>query len=400
MLDPLHARAAVRVKSLRILMVTARFLPETGGIETHVYQVATRLALEGHDVTVLTTDRTATSRSITDLNGMKVVRVPAWPRRRDYYLAPGIYAEVSKGDWDFVHVQGCHTFVPVLAMAAAIRAGKRFVVSFHSGGHSSWLRNTIRRAQWTLLGPLFRRADHLIGVSRFEARSFSRNLHVSPKRFSVVFNGAEMPKVETLAGAKDNVIVSVARLEKYKGHHRIIAAMPALLERDPTLRLRIVGEGPYRQELVALARRLNVADRVEIAGVPPARRQELANILGKAALVVLLSEYEAHPIAVMEALACGAKVLVTNTGGLADLVEDGLAAGVDMDAGDDVVADHVWAEIQSNREVKAVHLPSWETCVDSLESIYLSVMEGRSVDETLSSPETPRRLVSSAEVGS
>ena len=400
-MNPANVQGASKFAPLRILMVTARFLPETGGIETHVYQVATRLAALGHDVTVLTTDRSASERSVEMLKDVRVIRTPAWPRKRDYYFAPGVNSEVRNGDWDVVHIQGCHTLVPVLAMAAAISGGKKFIVTFHSGGHSSAWRNRIRRAQWALLSPLFRRASHLVGVSRFEASSFSRSMSIAPQRFSVVYNGAEMPKVARPTGERRKLIASVGRLEKYKGHHRIIRAMPNLLRRDPDLFLRIVGQGPYKQELQALVERLGLSHHVEIAGVPPGERQEMADILSKSALVVLLSEYEAHPIAVMEALACGAKVLVTNISGLRDLVEDGLATAVESDASDAVVADAVWNELQNDSDGRAVQLPTWETCVESLESIYLSVVKGQGEAEGVPAKSGAREdIVSTAQVGS
>src|SRR5262249_45777190 len=54
------ARALRSPPPLRLLMVTPRYLPETGGAEIHVHEVATRLADAGVDVTVLTTDRHGT----------------------------------------------------------------------------------------------------------------------------------------------------------------------------------------------------------------------------------------------------------------------------------------------------------------------------------------------------
>ena len=57
------------------------------------------------------------------LENITVLRVPAWPRARDYYLAPGIAAVVGQRHrWDLVHCQGIHTPVPILAMLAARRA--------------------------------------------------------------------------------------------------------------------------------------------------------------------------------------------------------------------------------------------------------------------------------------
>ena len=80
-------------------MVCPRFLPETGGTETHVYEVSRRLAaLGGFDITVLTTDRSRQLPRQEVIEGIAVLRVPAWPRGRDYYLAPGIAAVIKSAD--------------------------------------------------------------------------------------------------------------------------------------------------------------------------------------------------------------------------------------------------------------------------------------------------------------
>src|SRR5207302_5777956 len=121
---------------------------------------------------------------------MRVLRVKAWPERRDYYFAPGIYSTLTNGAWDIVHIQGYHTFVAPLALIAAIRRGSPFVLTFHSGGHSSRLRHSIRHLQQMLLGPLIAHASQLIAVSEFEASLFSRRMRLPRERVVVIPNGA------------------------------------------------------------------------------------------------------------------------------------------------------------------------------------------------------------------
>jgi hypothetical protein len=58
-------------------MVCARYLPDVGGTETHIYEVARRLSRRaGLDITVLATDRTGTRPSQEVLDGVNVIRVP------------------------------------------------------------------------------------------------------------------------------------------------------------------------------------------------------------------------------------------------------------------------------------------------------------------------------------
>jgi len=155
-------------RPLRVLMVCPRYLPEFGGTEMHVHEVTRRLsALGNFEITVLTTDRSRQLAREEVVEGISVLRVPAWPRRRDYYLAPGIAAVIRQRRWDLVHCQGIHNLVPLIAMISARRAGIPYLVTFHTGGHSSRLRNAMRTTQWRLAGPLLRNAVSLIAVSRF-----------------------------------------------------------------------------------------------------------------------------------------------------------------------------------------------------------------------------------------
>ena len=150
---------------MRILMVAPRCYPFLGGIETHIHEVGPRLVACGHAVDVLTTDPSGTLLVEERVRGMRVMRVPAWPKKMDLYVAPAVYGVIRRGNWDVIHFQGYNSFVVPIGLAAAIRSDVPFVLTFHSGGHSSRLRNAVRPTQHALLRPLVARAARLIGVS-------------------------------------------------------------------------------------------------------------------------------------------------------------------------------------------------------------------------------------------
>ena len=181
-------------RPLRVLMVCPRYFPEVGGTETHVREVARRISgLGSFEITVLTTDRSRELPRQQVVEGVTVLRVPAWPRGRDYYLAPGIATVIGQRGWDLVHCQGIHTPVPLLAMISARRAGIPYLITFHTGGHSSGLRNAMRATQWRLAGPLLRNAASLIAVSRFEAAAVTRHARLGDERVIVIRNGGALP---------------------------------------------------------------------------------------------------------------------------------------------------------------------------------------------------------------
>jgi glycosyltransferase involved in cell wall biosynthesis len=360
-----------------VLQVTPRYLPESGGIETHVREVTSRLVAAGVDVSVLTTDRSGWLPATQEMDGVPVRRVPAWPPRRDYYFAPGMWRAIRTARQDIVHFQGVHTLVPVLGMLACLNAGKKYMVTLHTGGHSSSARHRLRGLQWRLLGPLLRRAIWVIGVSRFEAELFTAAAGLPAARVRVVRNGGGLPAPvgapEEESDAATPVVVSIGRLERYKGHHRLIEAMPRILESVPGTRALILGTGPYEMELRALADRLGVAGSVEFRFVPGGDRSVLAGILQRAALVVLLSDYEAHPVAVMEAVSLGRPILVTMNSGLTELVEEGLCHGVPDKPSTEEVASAVVARLTTPNAPFAQRLPTWDECAASLGEIYTNL---------------------------
>ncbi len=361
---------------MHILMVAARYLPFIGGIETHIHEVGTRMVGLGHQVTVLTTDPSGTLPTEEQSGGMRIRRVGAWPRNRDYYIAPGIYTGISQTRADIVHFQGYNTFVAPIGLCAAARRGVPFVLTFHSGGHSSPLRNGIRRFQHALLSPLVARASRLIGVSEYEAEFFSGRMRLDRSRFKVIPNGASLPPPSNTPPSNGHLVVSVGRLERYKGHQHAIAAFPKLIRRVPDARLKIVGSGPYEPELRRMISSLHLEERVSITAIPSAERQRLSDLLAGAGLIVLLSQYEAHPVAIMEALSLRRPVLVSDTSGLRELAQKGLCRSIPLDAKPDAVADAIADELAANRRPPDVVLPDWDSCARQLLDLYEGVLNG------------------------
>ena len=368
-------------RPLNVLMVTAQYFPVMGGIETHVHEVGRRLVQAGVNVTVLTTRPSTNDVPCKEIvEGMNVIRVRAWPPQRDYYLAPDIYRVVREKAWDLVHCQGCHTLMPTQAMIAARMACIPYILTFHTGGHSSVLRSSIRHVQWQLQRQLYAHATRLIGVSHFEADYFRHVLQLPTQQFSVVSNGSTLPQIEAPlpSASAEKLIMSVGRLEKYKGHQHLITALPKIRERYPEARLLIVGKGPYETALRELGQRVGVSKWMEIRAVPAQNRRLMAETLAQASLVALLSEYEAHPVAVMEAVALRRPVLVANNSGLKELADQGLARAVGGNTPTEI-AQAVCQQIEDPIAAPAhLHIPTWDDCAQQVLAVYNEV-SGRDI---------------------
>lgn len=359
--------------TLRVLFTTARYLPSLGGTEIHTAEVAKRLAARGHHVSVVAADGAGqVTREVHE--GVEVLRVPGWPRGRDYHVAPHVARLIASGSWDVVHCQGFHTAVAPLTMAAALARRLPLVVTFHSGGTSSRIRHAGRPLQFAALRPLLRRADRLVAVSPFEALHLSHRLQLPIERFSVVPSAGSLPEVygDSSPGV-GTIVASIGRLERYKGHHRAIAALPHLRKMVPDARLLLVGTGPYEGHLRYLARYHRVAQHVEFISVPAADRQQLASVLARTSLVVLLSEYESQGLAAYEAMMSGRPVLVSEAAALGYLASELGIRAVPSRAKPSDVAD---AMRKALREPPP-RLPAprnWDDVANAVESMYRELL--------------------------
>jgi glycosyltransferase involved in cell wall biosynthesis len=358
-------------KPLRVLQVTPRVFPYMGGVETHVREVAKRLGAHGVQTEILTADPSHELAPADTLEGVPVTRLRAWPRGRDYMLAPFLAAAIGRRRPDVIHVQSYHTLLAPHAMAAAIRQNIPFVVTFHGGGHSSPLRTAIRTPQLRVLGLLLRRAAALVSIADFEIERYGRLAGLSSERFASIPNGSDLP-APTGSGAREpgRLIVSSGRLERYKGHHRVVDAFPHVLREIPDARLWIAGGGPYEPELREQVAGLGLAAKVEIGAVD---RATLAARLSGASLGVMLSDFESQPLAALEALSLGVPLVVANNSGLAELADKGMARSVELPGSPQSHARAMIEQIQDPLPVPELELPTWDGCAAALADLYRAV---------------------------
>jgi phosphatidylinositol alpha-1,6-mannosyltransferase len=183
--------------------------------------------------------------------------------------------------------------------------------------------------------PLMGRADLILTNSEFSRRRLEalgcgagKTEVISAGIGTELFtpgDGAEMRR-ELGIGADDPVLLTVGRLDFRKGHDRVIAALPLLLREFPALRYVIVGEGPERGKLAALARENRAAERVLFAGFQPDERLPAYYRACDVFVMhnrTLPNDVEGFGLVFLEANACGKPVVGGRSGGAAEAVVHG-----------------------------------------------------------------------------
>lgn len=158
---------------------------------------------------------------------------------------------------------------------------------------------------------------HRIVVSADSSASFEAN-DVSAEDLTLVRNGiialqpSPAANPDILTGLDDRkILITVARFSRQKDHTTLIQALPAIISAHPSVLLLLVGKGDEIGRIGALVDALSLQNRVIFAG----QRSDIADLMAKAELFVLPSQFEGLPIAVLEAMSIGLPVVATRIGG-------------------------------------------------------------------------------------
>lgn len=335
----------------RVLFLTESFHPILGGGEAHVRQLASRLAALGLEATVMTRRSDAAWPAEEMLDGVRVLRVPppGPARRGKYAMAPRALRALLREPFDVLVVRGTRVLgVPGLF---AGRFKRRPVVlqcevsGEMSGEIYTWgTRHDgpwVRRGVGALVGlrnRLFADADACIAISRRTEREFL-DAGLPPDRVHHIPHGVDTrrfrpapPEERRALRARLGLaepakwIAFTGRLLRGKGVEVLIDAFARLAAERADARLLLVGSGrgqalDVEDALRAQVSALGLDDRVRFAG----RVDNVEDWLRAADAFAFPSFFEAMPLSVIEAAACGLPCVASAVGGILDVIEDGVS---------------------------------------------------------------------------
>lgn len=317
---------------MRILITTGIFPPDIGGPATYVPAIAKALTERGHSVAVLTTSEPEHLRWDDSVHPFPVIRMnrrqKVWKRLPNYVAqilrygrtadviyANGIYFETFIAN-KFLHKPLVMKIVGDEAWERSVRKGwtKDGFEDFQRD-QQQWQAELLKRLRsWYV-----KQASKIIVPSQYLAR-WVAHWGVPEERIVVIYNA-----VESVNGIKPLSIplktpVKVGTVGRLVPWKRIDQLVEALIQ-IPDMGLVVVGDGPERERLEALAERLGVSDRVHFAG--SRSKAETLGLMSACNFFVLNSTYEGLPHVVLEVMALGLPVVATAVGGTLEVIKDG-----------------------------------------------------------------------------
>ena len=361
-------------RPLRIGICAPYDLGRHGGVNSHIRSQAAALRRLGHEVSVfgasstpLTDGEISLGPCISLVIGNTETGFGAdprsWRRVREFF---------RERRFDVIHMH--EPLMPLPSWFVLRQATAPVVATFHacrSRGHQ-WYRY-----RW-IFHSLMRRVRVRLAVSeaakRTVAEHFPGDYEVVPNAIDVSRFARTAPRPSTLAANQRHVLY-VGRLEPRKGVDRLIHAMARVQQRVPGVALAVVGDGPDREGLEALARSLNVTatftGRVSDEALPG--YYHAADVVCSPALAD-----ESFGMVLLEAMAAGRPIVATNIAGYAELLgeanvarlaeaDDPAALERELSA---VLGDPALARTLGERGAIAAQQYDWSVVAARLEAIY------------------------------
>lgn len=333
---------------VRILMLSWEYPPRSiGGLARHVEDLSLAIAETNNDIHVVTVGAEDTPE-YEIVSGVHVHRFEPYPVNAPDFLTWVLQLNVkmqettarivrNEGYFDIVHA---HDWLAAFAGAAAKHAYQiPLIATIHAteAGRNHGLHNDHQRyiasVEWWLAYEAWR----IIVCSNHMQHEIERVFSAPRDKIVVLPNGVDARKFESLKvepGFKrkyafdyEKIVFFVGRLVQEKGVHVLIDSAPAILRACPEAKFVIAGRGPMEGELRHRARVSGLEDKICFTGyIDDDTRNKLYDI---SSVAVFPSLYEPFGIVALEAMAAGTPVVVSDTGGLSEIIthgENGLKA--------------------------------------------------------------------------
>ncbi len=387
---------------MKVLMLTWEYPPKNvGGLAQHVFHLSKALAKHGVGVHVLTVGGNGTL-PYEEHDGIKVHRVGPYslstPDFRTWILHLNFslleYAVTLINSLKSVDILHAHDWLVAYA-GRALKHSFRLplVATIHATeyGRNNGLHNDSQRyisdVEWWLTYEAWR----VIVCSSYMEQELRGFFQLPADKITVVPNGINLEEITASFKHKKAIITGqgnekyiffIGRLVREKGVQVLIDAAPKILARFPEARFVIAGTGPYEEHLRARTRDRGLEHRVYFAGY--VNDQVKNRLLEQSTVAVFPSLYEPFGIVALEAMAAKTPVVVSDTGGLSEIVEhgiNGLKCYVDSanSLADNIMAvlgDPVLAErLKTNAYEKAKTKYSWFTVAGKTLTVYEEVIQ-------------------------
>lgn len=375
----------------RVLRIITRL--NVGGPATHVQLVNAGLDSQGWETLLAYGDVDAEEAEAPLRGDINAARVAGLQRSvspaRDARAFAGIVRLVRSFRPHIIHTHLSKAGLIGRSAGLATSSAAR-VHTFHGNVFEGYFSPRVSQAVLRVERSLGARTHAILALSETQRSELLERGIAPESQIRVVPLGTDLTRYGVdRAGARERlalpadqpIVVAIGRMVPIKRLDRLFRAFDAVVREIPNAHLYLVGGGPERASLEALAVELGIRQHMTFVGWST----QTPDWYGAANVVALSSDREGTPLAVIEAAASGRPVVATAVGGVPDVVDDG-RTGVVVASGDEAAlargitallrdadrADRMGAAAQSRS-----HRFGAQRLIDDLDSVYRDLLQGR-----------------------
>lgn len=324
---------------MKILMFSWEYPPKSvGGLSNHVYNLSKSLSIQGNEVHVITCGDQEMP-VIEKAEGVFVHRaVPynlesedftKWIMHLNFVMAEEAVKLINKeGKFDIIHAHDWLSMYCAKLVKAAYNIPMICTVHATEHGRNAGIRTDLQRyiasAEWMLTYEAWK----VISCSEYMKDEIKNIFNVPEDKLSIIPNGVELDSFKidfdkefrsNYAQPDEKIIFYVGRHVYEKGIHLLIEAAPDIINRYEKAKFIIAGQGPMTEELKEKVRLLGLESKILFLGyIEDSIKIKLLKVADAA---VFPSLYEPFGIVALEAMAAGCPVVVSDVGGLKEIVQ-------------------------------------------------------------------------------
>lgn len=394
---------------MKILMLTWEYPPRVvGGISKVVYDLSHKMVKEGNEVTVVTYRDGDNVKYYENDKGVEVYRVDNymirpnnfidWIMQLNFNMITKTNEIINKnGKFDVIHAHDWLVAysaksikesynIPLISTIHATESGR------NSGIHDETQRY-INDSEWMLTYE----SSEVIVNSNYMKNEVQRLFGLPYDKINVIPNGVNLQLFSNVnidydfrrqyAMDNEKIILYVGRLVYEKGIQNLIAAMPKILDRYHDSKLIICGRGGMIDELREQVKYLGIENKVYFAGYCDSKK--MRKMYKCADVAVFPSTYEPFGIVAIESMLSGTPTIVSDVGGLNEIIEHGVTGMKSYAGNANSIADSVLsllfdpklcANISQNAIKKVKENYNWSKITDSTYYVYQLAI-GKTVQE-------------------
>ena len=317
---------------MKILAISHEFPPIGGGGANACYFLTKGFVERGHEVTLITANYQGMPEKEV-MNGVQIMRVNSLRKHKEHCSFKEMLSYLFKAYPVAKKMQKenrydiCLIFFGIPSGPIGYMLKKKYKLPYvirFGGGDVPGFQERFTKV-YKLIAPaikmIWKKADARIANSQ-GLKDMALKFY-DKKSFDIIPNGVDTEVFYQIekADSDEFKILFVSRLIERKGLQFIIPQLQKIQDStEKKVKLVVVGDGPYREQLETITREYKVADMVEFVGQK--NKKEIVPFYQNADLFILPSAKEGMPNVVLEAMACGLPIIMTPCEGSKELVQD------------------------------------------------------------------------------